>query len=288
MEKSVMRILWALFIPLLWIVPARGVVVTCVNEGGGVVRLDYSATDETILPLAFALDLTVDGGATMQSIYDFKVGDSTAASPGYGIFPSSLRLDAQGEVSDWGTPDMSVPNSPNVQAGLGTSGVTLGLATRFDGPENAPRVTGTLCRIRVDTHGAPTVNVRVAPNVFGGSVIRTDGAIARFTGNGCTLGATLLAPLPPAAITYPATSSTGSYIVSWPASTGATSYQLERSANSGRRWTSIYSGAAVSYAETITKGRYRYRVRAANSAGSSDWRTGTDDCVVSQAPRHAR
>jgi len=270
-------------VALLFVVPAQAVVVTCVNEGNNVVRIDYSARDETVLPAAFALDVTVDGGAVIQSIYGYKTGDSTASSRGFGIFPSSMQFDDRGTVSNWGTPDMSKPGSTDVQAGVGTSGVTLGLASRHDGPQNAPPVQGTLCRIRVDPRGAATVNVRVARNTFGGGVVLENATPAKFTGVGCVLGAvstTPSAPQPPASITYPTTSSTGQYTVSWPASTGATSYQLERSANNGSTWTPANSGAALSYADTVPNGSYRYRVRAANSEGSSSWTAGSTDCAV--------
>jgi uncharacterized protein YegP (UPF0339 family) len=284
MEKSSMRTIWTPLIALLFVVPAQAVVVTCVNEGGNVVRIDYSASDETILPVAFALDITVDGGAVIQSIYGYKVGDSTASSRGFGIFPSSIQFDDRGVVGNWGTPDMSKPGSANVQAGVGTSGVTIGLASRYNGPDNAPLVQGTLCRIRVDPRGAATVNVKVARNAFGGGVVLENATPAKFTGVGCVLGVastTPSIPQPPTSITYPSTSSTGQYAVTWPPSTGATSYRLERSANDGSTWAAAYSGAAPSYAETVSSGSYRYRVRATNSAGPSDWTAGSTACIVS-------
>lgn len=91
-------------------------------------------------------------------------------------------------------------------------------------------------------------------------------------------------PAPPASITYPSGSSTGSYTVNWAASTGATSYQLERSNNGGAIWGQVYSGAGISYGESITNGSYRYRVKATNSYGTSAWTTGTFDCVVNIPP----
>ena len=277
-----MRTIAVLLITLLCIVPANAVVITCVDEGSDIVRIDYDATDETVLPVAFALDVTVDNGAVIQVIYDYIVGDSTAANRGFGIFPASIEFDAQGGVSHWGSPHMNPTQTPGVQPGLGTSGVTIGMATRYAGSENAPLPTGTLCRFRVDPRGAATVNVKVAANAFGGGVVLANGTTAPFTGRGCTLSASSPVPPPaPASISYPATSSTGKYTVSWPASTGAASYQLERSADSGSTWTGVYSGADVSYAQTVGNGTYRYRVRAANSAGASAWTTGTTSCVVS-------
>ena len=82
-----MKTIGVLLVALLFVVPAEAVVVTCVNEGGNMVRIDYSAADEQVLPVAFALDVTVDGGAMITSVYDYKIGDSTAASRGFGIFP---------------------------------------------------------------------------------------------------------------------------------------------------------------------------------------------------------
>ena len=106
----------------------------------------------------------------------------------------------------------------------------------------------------------------------------------KFTGIGAVLNITTpppQAPPAPASINYPASSSTGQYNVTWPASTGATSYQLQRSANNGSTWTAVYSGANLSYPENIGNGSYRYRVSAVNTSGSSVWRTGSTNCVVS-------
>ena len=151
-----MKRIWILIIMLLFVIQANAVVITCVSEGSGVVRIDYSASDETILPIALALDVTVDGGAVIKNVYGYKVGDSNAASPGYGIFPGSMKIDENGKIFDWGSP---VDNN-----GIGTSAVTLAMASRYSDVINAPKVSGTLCRILVDTRGAPTVNVRVAAN----------------------------------------------------------------------------------------------------------------------------
>jgi hypothetical protein len=93
------------------------------------------------------------------------------------------------------------------------------------------------------------------------------------------LGAAL-PPGPPASISYPSSSATGIYLVSWPGSAGATSYRVERSRNGGSTWEYAYSGIDTSFSESVSSGSYRYRVRASNTAGTSSWRTGTHDCVV--------
>ena len=188
MERTPMRTMLVLLVALLSVVNANAVVVTCVNEGSNVVRIDYDASGETILPIAFALNVTVDGGAVIKNVYDYKVGDSNAARPGYGIFPASMKFDENGKIFDWGTP---------VSNGLETSGVTIGMASRYNGTANAPTVKGALCRILIDPRGAQTVNVKVAANTAAGGVVLENATVAKFTGVGCTLGASSPPPPPP-------------------------------------------------------------------------------------------
>lgn len=78
------------------------------------------------------------------------------------------------------------------------------------------------------------------------------------------------APPMPVSLNYPLSSSTGSYTVNWGASSGATSYRLERSSDGGVSWSEVYSGSATSYSENVSNGSYRYRVRAARGSGSGD------------------
>jgi hypothetical protein len=111
--------------------------------------------------------------------------------------------------------------------------------------------------------------------------ISTDGQFTSGNKWGVNFAATVPPPQPPSSITYPSSSSTGIYPVNWSSSDTATSYQLQRSSNGGRRWSQVYSGPNNSYQENIGNGSYRYRVKATNSAGSSGWTTGTLDCVVS-------
>jgi hypothetical protein len=272
-----MRSIWIILVTLLFAIPVNAVVITCVNEGNGVVRIDYDSSGEKTLPRAFAMDISVDGGATITKVYDYKVGDSNSATPGFGIFPNSMQLDPNGGFIDWG--------SPIIGGGTGTSAVTLGMASRYYDTKNAPKVKGTLCRLFVDTHGAASVNINVTPNTNGGGVVLEDATVAKFSAVGSNLGGSPPPPagLPPvpATIIYPASSSTGQYSISWPSSSGATSYQLERSNDAGGTWSQVYSGGNLTYSESVASGSYRYRVRATNTVGSSTPTTGTTDCVVS-------
>lgn len=173
---------------LIFAAPAFGITVRCFDEGNGVIGIDYDATDENTLPLAFALDITVDNGATIDNISEYKVGDSTAGEPGYGIFPRSMIFDDAGRLLDWGFPGVSPDgNTTGVKPGLGTNGVTIEMASRYSGTENAPLNKGMLFKIHVNNHGAQVVNVNIAPNTAGGGVVLEDAAIADVTAVGCTL-----------------------------------------------------------------------------------------------------
>ncbi|GAP67178.1 hypothetical protein MBSD_n2494 [Mizugakiibacter sediminis] len=69
-------------------------------------------------------------------------------------------------------------------------------------------------------------------------------------------------PPAPASISVPSTSNQASFAVSWVASSGATRYVLEESANGGA-WTQKYSGGATSTTVSVpASGSYQYRVKA--------------------------
>ena len=77
-------------------------------------------------------------------------------------------------------------------------------------------------------------------------------------------------PAAPTSITVaPTTSNTGSFSVSWQASSGATSYVLWQNANNGGA-DSVYSGSSTSdNISGLASGNYVYQVQACNSSGCS-------------------
>lgn len=87
-------------------------------------------------------------------------------------------------------------------------------------------------------------------------------------------------------LTVPAYNTTGSYTVSWSASSNATGYQLEE-AVSGGAWTAVYSGTGLSAAISgKLASNYGYRVRACLNAGCSAW-SGTSSVSVQFPPATA-
>lgn len=72
------------------------------------------------------------------------------------------------------------------------------------------------------------------------------------------------------------------YTVSWNAVVGATSYDLQESANGGA-WTAVYSGSALSRSLSgKLTGGYAYRARACNAEGCSAW--GPTDSISVELP----
>ena len=91
------------------------------------------------------------------------------------------------------------------------------------------------------------------------------------------------APGVPASIAVPASSSTGSFTISWGAASGTvTGYQLMQATSasfSGE--TSVYSGTALSVALTGRgSGTYYYRVRACLDISCGGYRTGANGVTV--------
>ena len=158
------------------------VTITATDEGGGVVAISYTADSEV---RAFALDITVDSGATISAISDYNVGECTASLKGYGIFMGSIDVNATtGEVDSYGTPEAS---GKDALGGIGTSGITIELGSLYT-DANAPANSGTLCKITVDPNGASSVNVTLAEeDTSRGGVVMKDASGITATLNGCTL-----------------------------------------------------------------------------------------------------
>ena len=93
----------------------------------------------------------------------------------------------------------------------------------------------------------------------------------------------VVAPAVPSAITGPATDATGSFALSWGASTGALSYTLQQQVDSGA-WMTIYSGASTSASLSgRVRGEYGFRVNACIGTVCSGWSaTKTVSVTVSQ------
>ncbi|MCJ7777754.1 MAG: hypothetical protein MUP16_05520 [Sedimentisphaerales bacterium] len=163
---------------------ATSVAVTCTDEGGGVVRIDYAVTDSPKV-MAFALDITVDKGV-IERISNFKVGESTADSKGYGIFPANfsryITIDPNtSQVTTWNVSNytpIAEPNDPGALGGLGTNGITIEMGSLYyptsDSSPNAPDNTGTLFKIKV----SESATVSIGGNATRGGIVLTDPTVS--------------------------------------------------------------------------------------------------------------
>jgi len=255
--------------------------ITCTADGN-VVTVNYAVVNDPNKVRAFALDIMVDSPAKINSI-DYN-------DPNYWVFPGSIVI-VDGEVNNVGSPVAS-PYDPCLPGqtlpGLDSNGVTIEMGSLYssprDGDQNAPNWSGRLLKFTV-CHVFTGCKVRIKENTVRGGVVLTN--VSQPTVNIPSPAYTfILIPLPPCPITVPAgPDPDGKYIVSWTASAGATSYQLESSAPGAGTtiyplWVQVYSGTALSYNEVVGGGTWSYRAKATNANGSSDWCTGTNSITV--------
>jgi hypothetical protein len=160
--------------------PALSAVRITAQPDGLTVAIKY-AVDEPEKVRAFALDITVDKGKIV-SISDFIRGESTAAKPGYGIFPANfaryITVNADtGEVAKWDVNDytpVADPCDSGALGGLGTNGITIEMGALYYPTENsspnAPPNSGTLFKLTL----SEPATVTLALNEIRGGVVLTD------------------------------------------------------------------------------------------------------------------
>lgn len=178
-----MRKLSVLAAVLLLATPALAAVRIIVQPEGTTAAIRYETDGEKVR--AFALDIVVDNGAIVE-ISNFIRGESTAQTPGYGIFPGNFAryvvVDPEtGEVASWdpnGYTPVADPCDPGALGGLGTKGITVEMGALYYPPDddspNAPPNSGLLFKL---TLSEPAV-MSVTPNEVRGGVVLTDGTIA--------------------------------------------------------------------------------------------------------------
>lgn len=163
--------------------PAMAAVRIIAEPQGDLTAIKYETDGEKVR--AFALDIAVDAGEII-GISDFMRGESTAANPGYGIFPANfgryIVVDPNsGEVADWDTDEytpVADPCDPGALGGIGTAGITVEMGALYyptsDDSPNAPPNSGTLFTLML----SEDAKLSVALNEVRGGVVLTDLAAA--------------------------------------------------------------------------------------------------------------
>jgi hypothetical protein len=167
-----------LVLAILLAVPAFGALSISLTQQGtsNLVDLNYADACSTNLPRAFALKIDVDSPAKITDVTNFKIGESNSANPGYGIYPARITIEANGTVTDWGTP-LAAPGDPGAGNGQGTNNIVLEFGSLYVGDGNAPATSGTLCTLTMDCNGA-TGNVNIVAteeDTYRGGVVLEDG-----------------------------------------------------------------------------------------------------------------
>ena len=125
------------------------VYINCTDLGNGVIEFSYDFSEEPVRIRAFAFDIRVSSGIITS------VGN---LSPHYWIYPDSIEIDEWGEVVDLGTP---VSGGFCTIGGLGTSGMTIEMASLYLGEPNAPPPTGVLLTFSISA----ACNITLEANV---------------------------------------------------------------------------------------------------------------------------
>jgi hypothetical protein len=170
MKKTILLVL------LLLCAPAMAAVnITC-TATGNVVSINYDASAEPNLVRGFALNVTATG-ANITGISDVH--------PKYYIYPGTIQIDANGDVTNWGTPvaPASAPDNPG-QLGTGSIVLEMGSLYKSGDDSNAPGATGLLCKLTVDGY----CTIGIAGNSTRGNVVLENGNAATINATGCTVG----------------------------------------------------------------------------------------------------
>ncbi|MCK4913457.1 MAG: hypothetical protein KAS69_02530 [Planctomycetes bacterium] len=164
MKKSIIFVLAM----CLFAAPAMAAVdITCSDDGSGVVTVSWDKNAEPNMVRAFALDITVDNGATITAVNDVNVD--------YGIYPGSIVI-VGGAVTEDGSPVADVNDGPagTTLPGLDSNGVTVEMGSLYVGDGNKPDASGDLFTFTVDGD----CNVTIVENVVRGGVVLEDAEVA--------------------------------------------------------------------------------------------------------------
>jgi len=159
---------------LLLVTPAMAVTITATDETGGVVAIGYTGGTGI---RAFALDITIDNGATMNSISDYKTGESVSGSKGFGIFPGRFRDVINPATPNWADPNYNpvapVGDPDGNDTGLPGNYITVEMGSLYvPGGPNAPPDAGTLFKLHCS--GTTDANLCVKLNGTRGNVVKED------------------------------------------------------------------------------------------------------------------
>ena len=124
--KNLLKLVYCFALVLNATMYASTLQLTASNLGNGQVAIGYEVTSGSDVPVGLGLNVTLTDGATFAGV--------ASASSYFPIYPSTLMIDPSGNVTDWGAP-ISPPLMPGALGGIGTSGITLEMASQLSPQE---------------------------------------------------------------------------------------------------------------------------------------------------------
>lgn len=157
------KLLLVLTILAIAVPASASVVITCEQQpyahfsaprDGNLITVKYDATTEANNVRAFGLEIElIDNNglnnAVITGVEGYFVGECTAGSQGYGIFPGTIQIDGGGVVTDYGTPVAPSTDPGAAGTGLGTNKIVVEMGSLYTGA-NSPPNQGILLKFRVN------------------------------------------------------------------------------------------------------------------------------------------
>ena len=108
---------------LLLVAPAMAAVDLSCDVDANTLTISYDASGEVELVRAFALDIEITGGATIEGV--------VSANADFYIYPGTIVIDANGDVTDVGSP-VAPANDPGALGALGGSAITIEMGSLYE------------------------------------------------------------------------------------------------------------------------------------------------------------
>ena len=175
------KLLLVLIILAVAVPASASVVITCeqiprahygTGNDGNVVTVKYNATTEVNNVRAFGLEIELidnigANNAVITEVYGYFVGECTAGSQGYGIFPGTIVIDGGGVVTEYGTPVAPNTDPGAAGTGLGTNKIVVEMGSLYTGA-NSPPAQGILLKFRVNNK---CCDIKISENTERGGVV---------------------------------------------------------------------------------------------------------------------
>ena len=177
--------------------PSMAAVTLTGTSTGMTATIGYNYDGTGALPRAFALRIT-DYAGTISAVNKIKTADgvSTQASPGYGVFPGTIDIAADGSVTTYGSPVEPATLPGSGATGIGTNAVVVAMGSLYKGDPNKPLNAANL--VSVTVAGTTTATLTITPETtYRKGVVGEDAAAITIANPSQTLTIGLSEPPPP-------------------------------------------------------------------------------------------